>query len=327
MKIGVIGFCELDTLVYLKNAQFFGGGALSTAIHAASYGIRVSFYTYCGTDFPTSILCNKLKSINHYLTINNILKECSAVKMLIKKEDHNHMWSILTLGGWKNMRLMDFKNIDNRFCTSYMKLPYTAARKLSTYVGRNIPFVAINPQGVYFFEQLKALEANLLFFSEREICNAAKKKLPTVLQVLPELKKNIVVTLGNCGTLFYSQQEKRYYYVPSIAVDVIDTLGCGDAFAGGVIAFQAKGKKVEDQLAAGILSATLNSQTWGALPDPALIIDYEDIVGDIVSHICVFDNVISLVKNFDTWCQGVPASSKLLKVLKSRNRDYWKYNL
>ena len=327
MKIGVIGFCELDTLVYLKNSQVFGGGALSTAIHAASYGVHVSFYTYCGTNFPTSVMRNKLKSINHYLTINDISKECSAVQILIKKENHDHTWSLLDLGGWKNLELTDFKDINSRLCTGYIKLPYTIACNLSNYVARNnIPFIAINPQGTYLFEQLKVLKADLLFFSEKEICNAAKNKLPVVLQVLPELEKDIVVTIGSCGAIFYSQSTEKYYYVPSFDVDVVDTLGCGDAFAGGFIAFQAKGKKVTDQLAAGVLSAILNSQSWGALPDPVLVNDYEDILSDIVSHICVFDSSISLVEESDTWCHTcVQAPPELLKALESRDRGYWKY--
>lgn len=325
MRIGVIGFCELDTLVYLKNAQVFGGGALSTAIHAASYGVHVSLYTYCGTDFPTSVLRNKLNPINHNLTINDLSKECSAVQILINKESHDHTWSILNLGGWKKVKLIDFKDIDNRFCIGYMKLPHIIACNLSDYVARNVPFIAVNPQGAYLFEQLKALKADLLFFSEKEICNAAKNRLPAVLQILPELKKDIVVTIGGYGAIFYSQQTKKYYYVPSIDVDIVDTLGCGDAFAGGFIAFQAKGKKITDQLAAGILSALLNSQTWGALPDPTPINDREDILSDITSHICVFDTFASMIKEPDAWCPAcIPAPPGLLKALKSRDRDYWK---
>ena len=329
MRVGVIGFCEYDTLKYMGNSRFIGSGALSTAIHIALYGVYVSFFTYCGLDFPKSMIYAKLKPVRQYFSFNDIPRECTAVQVTIKKENHDHTWSIVNPGAWNNVKLSDFEDIAEKCNTVYIKLPYHIASDLSTYIAKDDALnIAINPQGVYFFKHLKGLAADLLFFSEREICSAAKKTLSGVLQILPTLEKDVVITIGNRGAVLYNRSDSAYYYVPPFDVDVVDTLGCGDAFAGGFIASQMKGEKTKDQLAAGILCATLNTQTYGALPDPLLFKECEEAIRSIMSHIHVFDDPILFIQNMEEiYCSTHEAGPpELLKKMESISEDTWKYD-
>ncbi len=329
MRSGVVGFCEYDTLEYMGNSRFIGGGAFSTAIHIALCGVHVSFFTYCGLDFPKKIVHARLKSIEQYFSFNDIPRKCTAVQITIKKEVQDHSWLIANPGAWNNVKLSDFDDIPRKCNAVYMKLPYYIAAALSEYLIKDsLLNIAINPQGDYLFEQLKGLAADLLFFSEREICNVAKRTLSTVLQILPTLEKDVVVTVGNRGAVLYSRLDSLYYYVPPFDVHVVDTLGCGDAFVGGFISSRMKGGSVKDQLATGILCATLNTQTYGALPDPLPFRKREDAIKSIESHVHVFDDPVSLLKDMDeihcSVYEALPLC--LFEVMKSTSESIWKYD-
>ncbi len=326
MKVGVIGFCELDTLEYMGNSIFIGGGALSTSIQIALWGVHVNLFSCLGSEFPLPLLYQRLESVSHCFILSNISSGDSIVRMSIKRENNDFSFSIIDLGCWPDTTLMNFNIMRGHFGIGYTKLPYQMTCSFLDYVTRNgWTSTAVNPQGSYSFEQLKDLKANLLFFNEKEICNAARKKLPEVLQDISELKRDVVITLGTRGVILYNYSTHNYYHAPAKDVLAIDTLGCGDAFAGGFIALRAKGKGVEDQIAGGILSAALETQLYGALPDPSLIYSsVEDTLDSIKSRIRVDADPYLLMQNLNSNCSHTRITSLpgLLKVKSAK--DVWR---
>lgn len=69
----------------------------------------------------------------------------------------------------------------------------------------------------------------------------------------------VIVTLGEKGSLYVSQGESRY--LPGYRVNAIDTTGCGDAFNGALACSLAAGEDLDESLrfamAAGALAATV----------------------------------------------------------------------
>jgi len=66
------------------------------------------------------------------------------------------------------------------------------------------------------------------------------KKAATIL--MAKGAKNVIVTLGNKGSMVVTQSAERY--IKSLKVDVVDTTGGGDAYNGGLAAALAEGKDI-----------------------------------------------------------------------------------
>lgn len=81
-----------------------------------------------------------------------------------------------------------------------------------------------------------------------------------------------VVTLGERGAL--AATPIATYVVPPLPVDVVDTVGAGDAFVGALAAALDRGRPIDEALAAGAAAGSLACTRRGAqssLPDAAAI--------------------------------------------------------
>ncbi|MBU7017994.1 MAG: carbohydrate kinase family protein [Theionarchaea archaeon] len=326
MRVGVIGFCEFDVLDYLASI-FIGGGALSTSIHLACWDVDVFFSTYLGTDFPKRIVYKNIEPVSRHFVLLDAPKTCSVVRISIRREPIGHTCSIVEAGGWDQADPIDFIDIVKEVKTIYLKLPFALASQFSQSLPENVN-LAMNPQGEYRLEQLADLRADLFFFNEKEICAAARKSLPKLLPTISKISRDIVITLGSKGALLYSHSESMYYYVPSLNVGIVDTLGCGDAFAGGLISSREKGEDICTQLATGTLSAAFNTQTYGALPDPTIYsCDTIEILHSLVPHILTFEKFGPLIERIKSGtCSRIIPSNKFLRFLEDTRRDMWKYS-
>lgn len=72
-----------------------------------------------------------------------------------------------------------------------------------------------------------------------------------------------VITLGAEGALYADATGLRFT-VPAIAVDVVDTSGCGDAFSAGMIAGIVEGKSPEDAVRLGVACGSLVATGLGS---------------------------------------------------------------
>ncbi len=98
----------------------------------------------------------------------------------------------------------------------------------------------------YFREQFKQIigdGVDLLFCNEREallFCDT--EDLSQAHKILQSIAKNYVITLGKKGAQVYDGREVKS--VAAVPVDVIDTLGAGDAFAGAYLHAVTHGSSV-----------------------------------------------------------------------------------
>ena len=74
----------------------------------------------------------------------------------------------------------------------------------------------------------------------------------------------VVVTLGAAGAI--AAQHDARLRIPGHAVHAIDTVGCGDAFVGAMLAALAEGRGLEDALRWGNAAGALAAQREGAMP-------------------------------------------------------------
>ncbi len=105
----------------------------------------------------------------------------------------------------------------------------------------------------------KKVSGYLAHFSENisDVRHLAKKFLNAGV-------KQVVITDGPCGAQAFTKRE--HYFAPSQAVEVVDTLGAGDAFAIAVSSAILKNKDLETQLKWGSFNSGSVIQKLGAQP-------------------------------------------------------------
>jgi len=89
-----------------------------------------------------------------------------------------------------------------------------------------------------------------------------------------------VITLGAQGALYADTAGERFV-TPAMAVDVVDTSGCGDAFSAGLIAGIVEGKSAADAVRLGVACGSLVATGLGS---DAGIIDRAQVDAFASSH-------------------------------------------
>jgi len=104
-------------------------------------------------------------------------------------------------------------------------------------------------------------EAKLLLGLEPDAASEPEELLKALLKLGP---KTVIITLGDKGCIYASQGEpaKR---MAAHKVKVIDTVGAGDAFNGGLAAALAKGSSLEAALRQAMITAALSVTKLGSI--------------------------------------------------------------
>ena len=86
----------------------------------------------------------------------------------------------------------------------------------------------------------------------------------TEAEHLSATPRSLVVTLGAAGARFVDADGEGVIHAPT--VDVVDTTGAGDAFAGALAAALVGGATLRDAVAAGVVAGSEAVQSLGAQP-------------------------------------------------------------
>lgn len=78
------------------------------------------------------------------------------------------------------------------------------------------------------------------------------------------LDRTVIATLGSAGAV--ASQGGDVFRVPALPVDVIDTTGAGDAFAGALAAFLDEGMSLQDAMRMAAVAGSLACTRYGAQP-------------------------------------------------------------
>ena len=112
-------------------------------------------------------------------------------------------------------------------------------------------------------------EAAFLLGSAVEGVDGALSAAPKLLSLGP---RSVVITVGKGGAVFASGDSTGH--LPAPEVDVVDTTGAGDAFAGALATQLARGARLEEAVAYAVragAAAVTREGAQGALPTPEVV--------------------------------------------------------
>lgn len=256
----------------LKSISYHsGGGATNSAASFARLGFNVSSFFKIGSDLQGKFIVDQLSkqpiSLHHVISD----KEKTSSSFIVSAPSGNS--TVLVYRGTNSTITKDDINFDliSQQEQIYITSLSGSAAKLLPHItefahSKNIP-VAVNPGGGQLkhgmqslCDSLPSIDIFILNRSEAELFMNALKGLrnhftiPQYMKTILESGPKIaVVTDGDRGV--YVAHNDKILFHKSLPVDVVSTVGAGDAFGSCFVAQLARGKKIDDAIRAGIINS------------------------------------------------------------------------
>lgn len=261
MRVLGVGDNCIDHYVELGK-RYPGGNALNLAIYASKYpGIEAGYVGIVGTDDNGKYLLDQIKE-NGLDTEHIIIKKgiTAVTKILIKDGD----------------RVFDdyIEGVQEDAVLPYEKIPTSQDLIHFTVWGFGREHVNRLKESTKallscdFSGQLDDTRTEILsdldvsFFSGSHLIEKAEDPEPVLRKLKEKTPGIVVMTLGEYGSMVYDG--KAFYRGEAIPVEVVDTLGAGDAYIAGFLCSRLKGKTIPESIEAGHLAATEICKRLGA---------------------------------------------------------------
>ena len=269
MKIAVIGDNCIDVYLPPVNKKYVGGCAVNVAIRLVNQGIEVSYMGVVGSDLNSEIICNSLSQRGLDISYLSQLKGPSGItetkivngQKTIVKEELGAQLDFATNGILNEKQLnflSGFNYIYYTGFTSWQFIKEEEKKKIKNIVIKNLKLLdKLDSEVIFDYGENKlaglvedtATLVDYAFFSLEKLDKEdAVKFAKRILQMGCLL---VGITLGAKGAVVANKKEVVYFLTSDI--DVIDTLGAGDAFIGTFMAryilgdsLIASGKKATD---------------------------------------------------------------------------------
>lgn len=287
MRLNVFGLVSIDTLEFDNRSSYVGGGALATAWVASLWKVPSTLYSIsCGKEYEKKIQKNVLwnKDFFSHSTLSSSKK---MVRFEISETEGDYTYKIYELEDVKE-ELKKFLEITGK--EQYLKLP---ASNLIDFANK-LTMPSFNPQGRYnLLELTKQIHTDgFIFLNRCELLMNTNLSFVLALKYIEDSRQSYVITLGNHGAICYYANDKAWCFCPIVqSVPLANTLGCGDAFAGGFLAAFMKYSAIAESMILGTISAYLVTYA----PSNMITVWLETI-----SERDIFDKLLSSIKFFDT---------------------------
>ncbi|MFH1061736.1 MAG: PfkB family carbohydrate kinase [Candidatus Omnitrophota bacterium] len=275
MSIVVLGTVALDSLKtpYGTKKNLLGGSAAHFSMSACHF-TTVNLSAVVGEDFPEKYIdMFKNKGIN---TDSLFVRKGKTFRWTgeYKTDDLNTAVTIKTTLGviLESTPTVNEKqkNIDNVFLANYdpdLQLEFLSSLTNPSFVGMDTMNLWINIKKKSVAKLMKKVNLLILndaeardFTGQKNLLKAAK----SLVSVGPEI---VIIKKGEHGGILYSKN--HLFSLPAYPIEeVIDPTGAGDTFAGGVMGYLVKSKKINAKtlikaVSYGTIFSSFNVQGFG----------------------------------------------------------------
>ena len=242
---------EGETLIGGKFEQIPGGKGANQALAAAKLGDDVEFIGACGNDSFAPKLKSSLK--NGGAKIDNIFEidEVSTGVAVITVDKQGNNRIIVSPGAnyeitTQKIEQIKEKIIETEIVLLQLEIPVAAIEKIIEIAAKNKTEIILDPAPAQKLEDHLLAKIDYLLPNEGELDllldnSKTKTRSEKIKILLNKGVKNIIVTEGEKGINFYSQNKELH--LESLKVKAVDTTAAGDVFAG---AFAARLKEEGD---------------------------------------------------------------------------------
>ena len=263
MLIVVDNFPALNEDVFISDlVENPGGAGSNVAAFLAQLGHDVGLFTAVGDDETGRFLQEEISGYRVSTKYIKVQQQPTTRLTCVMDKNGNrsfylHRGSSFNLGS-KDYEAVDYSNIDSLI---FNGIPLDDTIMAMKYCQQEIPFYInlgtiisagerVTPNSLARFEAIFMNGSELETLLSRE--NITEEKLR-------ELHGKVVITRGKDGsTTFYDGKETN---IPAYGCNVVNTLGCGDAFMAGWLASYFDGKSLSEcaergHFYAGIIAGT-----------------------------------------------------------------------
>jgi fructoselysine 6-kinase len=240
---------------------YAGGGAYNTAVIAKRMGAKAAYYGVFGTDANAKFLFETLKKENVAYPVNDIRKGRNALS-IVKKEGARAVIEAVDKGVYKNLKI-------NKNVLEIIKNSKIVHSNIYSYFEDYLPKLHYKTRLSFDFSYLRNKEyikdiiprVDIAFFSESK----AQEDPEAFLDWLSQFElEAAVITLGEKGVLM--KADNQLIREEALPVEVVDTLGAGDALTAAFLTYLAKNEKnYQKALAEGLQIAAKYCKVRGAL--------------------------------------------------------------
>ncbi|RCW56213.1 PfkB family carbohydrate kinase [Halanaerobium sp. ST460_2HS_T2] len=240
---------------------YAGGGAFNTAVIAKRLGAKAAYYGVFGTDDNAKFLFETLKKEKVAYPVNDIRKGRNALS-IIRKEGNKAIVEAVDKGVYKNLKI-------NKNVLEIIKNSKIVHSNIYSYFEDYLPQLHYKTKLSFDFSYLRNKEyiediiskVDIAFFSESKDNEDPAAFLDWVSQFEVEAA---ILTLGDQGVLMKTGD--NLIKETSLPVEVIDTLGAGDAFIAAFLTYLAKNEKnYQKALTKGLQTAARYCKVRGGL--------------------------------------------------------------
>jgi ribokinase len=299
-QVTVVGSTHMDFIAYMESfpkpgetvtAQSYasspGGKGANQAVTVAKLGARSHFVSRVGTDFVGDMLIQNLRK-QHVLTehVTKDPRDNSGVALIYVNASGENMIAVAP-GVDHQIVPRDIEESHDLFgrsrvVLSQLEIPLETVEH-AMRLGRKMGAVTIlnpapaTPLPAEVMEYVDVLTPNRI---ELEVLSGtvieSDKDVVDAAHVLIEKGvKHVVVTLGERGSMIVAESE--YLKVSGLKVDVVDTVGAGDAFSGALAVALSMSDNVLEAVNFANLVAAIKVTMRGAqtgLPTLSQVIEF-----------------------------------------------------
>jgi ribokinase len=285
-KILVIGDYNIDLVLYLErfpqpgetlNGNDFyqgsGGKGSNQAIAAARLGADVTFFGSIGNDHFGQIALDTWRE--NGVNIDPLLRSDdadTAAAMIYVDENGDNM---IGVNQGANLLLTPdhidtieglIAQSDVLMCT--LGVPLNVVERALKIAHASDTRTLLNPAPAAPLSEAMLNAADYLTPNETELATLTGQSsdddlITWVRSMLQRDDQTFVITLGSEGARWITHDDSAQ--VPTYAVDVVDTVGAGDAFNAGLAVALAEGKSIDDALRFANAAAALSVTKIGAV--------------------------------------------------------------
>lgn len=263
-----------ETILANEVSYFRGGKGANQATAIARLGGSVVMIGAVGNDSHGKQLLNGLVS-EGIETDGILIKDgySTGFAVVCVSLDGNN--NIIVSPGTNHKILKDdidrFKDIilQADFCVLQLEIPENIVNYVIDICFENNTKVILNPApAIYHFNDETLKKIDYLIPNETELSIIAdtsvnNNNIEEICQgLIRKGCKNVIVTMGDKGSLWINDKCARYY--PAEKVAAIDTTAAGDSFIGGFTYMLANGKSIDDAIKFATKAAAITVTRRGA---------------------------------------------------------------